>query len=340
MVVTVLDLAALRHPELFNRWNRTYSRLTVPRVVRAARRVIAISEFTKRELVELLGVDAGPRDRDRRPAARAVCRRTARAQTATTCSRSGRSSRARTWSARRRRRHAPAWSCASSAHAAGATSRRTASAGSARSATRSSRDCPGRARSRLPVALRGLRDPDPRGDVESARRSSRLAAARPRRSQAAPRCSSTRSTRPRSQRGSTTRPATRRAARAGSGARAVLLVGRRRAAANRRGVRGSAVIVVDADVLGRDRTGDETYVANLLQALADLKGDLRIGAITRRRVARPGRDRAVVLTAARRSCGWRGRCRDCSVGSSRASCTSSTRFRFAWPVRRCSPCRT
>ena len=56
MVVTVLDLAALRHPELFNRWNRTYSRLTVPRVVRAARRVIAISEFTKRELVELLGV--------------------------------------------------------------------------------------------------------------------------------------------------------------------------------------------------------------------------------------------------------------------------------------------
>jgi hypothetical protein len=44
-------------PELFNRWNATYSRLTVPRVVRAARRLIAISEFTKAELVELLGVD-------------------------------------------------------------------------------------------------------------------------------------------------------------------------------------------------------------------------------------------------------------------------------------------
>ncbi|HET9673676.1 MAG TPA: glycosyltransferase family 1 protein [Gaiellaceae bacterium] len=58
LVVTVLDLAVLRHPELFNRWNATYSRLTVPRVVRAARRLIAISEFTKRELVELLGVDA------------------------------------------------------------------------------------------------------------------------------------------------------------------------------------------------------------------------------------------------------------------------------------------
>jgi glycosyltransferase involved in cell wall biosynthesis len=57
LVVTVLDLAVLRHPELFNRWNRTYSRLVVPRVVRGARRLIAISEFTKRELVELLGVD-------------------------------------------------------------------------------------------------------------------------------------------------------------------------------------------------------------------------------------------------------------------------------------------
>jgi glycosyltransferase involved in cell wall biosynthesis len=59
LVVTVLDLAVLRHPELFNRWNRTYSRLTVPRVVRAARRLIAISEFTKRELVELLRVEPG-----------------------------------------------------------------------------------------------------------------------------------------------------------------------------------------------------------------------------------------------------------------------------------------
>jgi glycosyltransferase involved in cell wall biosynthesis len=57
LVVTVLDLAVLRHPGLFNRWNAAYSRLAVPRVVRAARRLIAISEFTKRELVELLGVD-------------------------------------------------------------------------------------------------------------------------------------------------------------------------------------------------------------------------------------------------------------------------------------------
>jgi glycosyltransferase involved in cell wall biosynthesis len=57
LVVTVHDLAVLRHPEWFNRWTRTYSRIAVPRVVAAAHRVIAVSEFTKRELVSLLGTD-------------------------------------------------------------------------------------------------------------------------------------------------------------------------------------------------------------------------------------------------------------------------------------------
>lgn len=59
LVVTVHDLAVLRHPEWFNRWTATYSRFAVPRVVRAASRVIAVSEFTKRELVELLRIPAG-----------------------------------------------------------------------------------------------------------------------------------------------------------------------------------------------------------------------------------------------------------------------------------------
>jgi alpha-1,3-rhamnosyl/mannosyltransferase len=58
LVVTVLDLAILRYPEAFNRWTRTYSRVLVPRAVRAAARVIAISEFTKQEVVELLDVPA------------------------------------------------------------------------------------------------------------------------------------------------------------------------------------------------------------------------------------------------------------------------------------------
>lgn len=59
LVVTVHDLAVLRHPGAFNVWTRHYSRVCVPRVVRAATRVIAISAFTKRELVELLGVSPG-----------------------------------------------------------------------------------------------------------------------------------------------------------------------------------------------------------------------------------------------------------------------------------------
>src|SRR5437867_12411034 len=56
LVVTVHDLAVLRHPETFNRWTRSYSPRVVPRVLRAARGVIAVSEFTRRELIELLAV--------------------------------------------------------------------------------------------------------------------------------------------------------------------------------------------------------------------------------------------------------------------------------------------
>jgi glycosyltransferase involved in cell wall biosynthesis len=56
LVVTVHDLAVLRHPEWFNGWSRTYSRHAVPRVVAAADRLIAVSEFTKRELMSLLRV--------------------------------------------------------------------------------------------------------------------------------------------------------------------------------------------------------------------------------------------------------------------------------------------
>jgi len=58
LVVTIHDLAVLRHPETFNWWTRTYSRHALPRVVRAARRLIAVSEFTRRELLELLDVPA------------------------------------------------------------------------------------------------------------------------------------------------------------------------------------------------------------------------------------------------------------------------------------------
>ena len=57
LVVTIHDVAVLRRPDWFNRWTRAYSRFAVPRVVAAATRILADSEFTKRELLDLLGVD-------------------------------------------------------------------------------------------------------------------------------------------------------------------------------------------------------------------------------------------------------------------------------------------
>jgi glycosyltransferase involved in cell wall biosynthesis len=47
-------------------------------------------------------------------------------------------------------------------------------------------------------------------------------------------------------------------------------------------VSGRPLVVIDADVLGRHRTGDETYVANLLEELGRQAGDLRLVALTRR----------------------------------------------------------
>ena len=41
------------------------------------------------------------------------------------------------------------------------------------------------------------------------------------------------------------------------------------------------MIAIDADVLGRARTGDETYVTNLLRQLPRVAPDLRFAAVTR-----------------------------------------------------------
>jgi glycosyltransferase involved in cell wall biosynthesis len=57
VVVTVHDLAVLRHPEAFTPWVRVYARTLLRPVLRAADRVLAVSEFTRREVVELAGVD-------------------------------------------------------------------------------------------------------------------------------------------------------------------------------------------------------------------------------------------------------------------------------------------
>jgi glycosyltransferase involved in cell wall biosynthesis len=56
VVVTVHDLALLRHPEAFPPWHRFYGRTGLRPVVRAATAVIAVSEFTRGEVEALLGV--------------------------------------------------------------------------------------------------------------------------------------------------------------------------------------------------------------------------------------------------------------------------------------------
>jgi glycosyltransferase involved in cell wall biosynthesis len=58
LVVTVHDLAVIRCPWAFNRWNAKYSRRTLPRIVAAAEKVIAVSEFTASELTALLDVSS------------------------------------------------------------------------------------------------------------------------------------------------------------------------------------------------------------------------------------------------------------------------------------------
>lgn len=59
LVVTVHDLALLRHPEVFPAWHRHTGRLALRRAVHAADAIVAVSEFTRSELEELLGVPPG-----------------------------------------------------------------------------------------------------------------------------------------------------------------------------------------------------------------------------------------------------------------------------------------
>jgi glycosyltransferase involved in cell wall biosynthesis len=56
LVATIHDLAVLRHPNAFNLWTRRYSALTLPKIARAATRIIVGSTFTRDEVVDLLRV--------------------------------------------------------------------------------------------------------------------------------------------------------------------------------------------------------------------------------------------------------------------------------------------
>ncbi len=58
-VVTVHDLSFMRYPQAFPPMQRAYLQSQVRRSLRAARRVIAVSQATKQDVVELFGVPAG-----------------------------------------------------------------------------------------------------------------------------------------------------------------------------------------------------------------------------------------------------------------------------------------
>jgi glycosyltransferase involved in cell wall biosynthesis len=56
LVATIHDVAVLRHPKAFNLWTRRYSALTLPRIAKAASRIIVGSAFTRDEVAELLRI--------------------------------------------------------------------------------------------------------------------------------------------------------------------------------------------------------------------------------------------------------------------------------------------
>jgi glycosyltransferase involved in cell wall biosynthesis len=55
-VVVIHDAAALRHPQAYSRSYVAYQRRLLPAIARRARLVVTVSEFSRGELVELLGV--------------------------------------------------------------------------------------------------------------------------------------------------------------------------------------------------------------------------------------------------------------------------------------------
>ncbi len=56
LVLTIHDLAVLRFPRTFNAWTRRYSERALPLIARTAARIITVSEFSRAEIIELLGV--------------------------------------------------------------------------------------------------------------------------------------------------------------------------------------------------------------------------------------------------------------------------------------------
>ncbi|MFC1959441.1 glycosyltransferase family 4 protein [Chloroflexota bacterium] len=56
IVLSILDVLVLTMPENFPKWQRTYSRMVLPRVARQASMILTISEFSKQEIIKQLDV--------------------------------------------------------------------------------------------------------------------------------------------------------------------------------------------------------------------------------------------------------------------------------------------
>src|SRR3954453_11458592 len=57
-VVVIHDVAALQHPDWYSKPYATWHKTVLPVIARRARLVITVSEFSRREIQEVLGVDA------------------------------------------------------------------------------------------------------------------------------------------------------------------------------------------------------------------------------------------------------------------------------------------
>lgn len=58
VVLTVHDLALLRYPDAFPRWHRLYGRAGLRSTLRSADALVAVSEFSKEEIIQLVEVQA------------------------------------------------------------------------------------------------------------------------------------------------------------------------------------------------------------------------------------------------------------------------------------------
>ena len=100
------------------------------------------------------------------------------------------------------------------------------------------------------------------------------------------------------------------------------------------------LVVIDADVLGRRRTGDESYIYGLLQALPAVGDGFRFAAVTRRPDLVPPGIEPIELPARVQELRMAVRLPLLLRRLRPRSPISSTRCRRPFPARPFSPCRT